>query len=262
MDKKIKLSAIEIKKRLATPDIITLDVLESVSSTNDYFKGKPLSSEFEFCFAESQTQGRGRLGRTWHSPSGVNLIFSCRWSLPESLNHLEGLSSCVSLSLLSALKYLNIPDLMCKWPNDLFYQDKKLAGILIELYSHEGQIREAVIGIGLNANMINKVNTLEKPWTSLQQILGAPQDRNILAVKIIQSLLSYLRRFADNGWKDFIKEWAEYDYLKGREVSIPIDHQERVSGIAIGIDISGGLLIETADNKIMTCKSGEVWGCE
>lgn len=263
------LNPIEIKKHLTAPEAIGLHVVESISSTNDYFKGKPSDSELEFCFTENQTQGRGRLGRTWHSPAGVNLMFSCRWQIPKNLSvssqvRLNGLSSCISLSLLLALSYLNIPDLMCKWPNDLFYQDKKLAGILIELYTHEGQIDQAIIGIGLNVNMpennqLISMSTIEKPWTSLQQILGVPQDRNMLAAKIIQSLIIYLNRFAGKGWEDFLEEWTEYDYLREREVSIPVAHQERVTGIAKGVNFAGELLVVTSNNKIETCKSGEVW---
>ncbi len=254
------LNEIVIKKYLQ--EDIFLNIVESISSTNDYFKGKPRLDEFEFCFAEHQTQGRGRLGRSWHSPAGQNLMLSCRWSLPENLKtkSLQGLSSCISLSLLSALQYLNIPDLKCKWPNDLFYQDKKLAGILIELYSLQGQITEAIIGIGMNVNMPEDTPSalsIEKPWTSLQHILGKSQERNKLAAQVIQHLTTYLTRFAEKGWTDFIAEWNQYDYLTGKEVSMVIDNKN-VNGTARGVDLSGSLLIETPHEGIITCSSGEI----
>lgn len=257
MDSKITVHASTIKKHLNNADDIFLEIHESLPSTNDYFKGRPIQHKFEFCFAENQTKGRGRLGRTWHSPSGVNVMFSCRWQLPPSLYQLQGLSSCVSLSLLSALKYLAISDLMCKWPNDLYYQDKKLAGILIELHATEGKISEAIIGIGLNVNMETLDVEIEKPWTSLRQITGISHDRNFLAAQIIQSLLNYLNKFAAQGWTSFIPEWEQYDYLKGKEVSIPAG-ENKINGIALGIDTAGALLIKISNNNIIACSSGEV----
>lgn len=247
----------EIIKYLPNTHNILLECHNSLPSTNDYFKGKPVQQEFEFCFTEDQTKGRGRLGRTWHSPTGVNLMFSCRWQIPSSFLQLQGLSSCVSLSLISALKYLNIPHLMCKWPNDLYYQDRKLAGILIELYATKGKINEAIIGIGLNVNMETLEVDIEKPWTSLKQICGTHQDRHFLAANLIQSLISYLSRFAFQGWKSFIAEWRQYDYLQGKEVSIPVG-QERVGGTALGVDENGALLVETVEQGVISCSSGEI----
>jgi BirA family biotin operon repressor/biotin-[acetyl-CoA-carboxylase] ligase len=257
MDSETTVHASKIKKYLHNTDEILLEVHESLPSTNDYFKGKTIQREFEFCFAENQTKGRGRLGRTWHSPSGVNLMFSCRWQLPSSLSQLQGLSSCISLSLISALNYLAIPNLMCKWPNDLYYQDKKLAGILIELYATNGKISQAIIGIGLNVNMEALEIDIEKPWTSLKKISGINQDRNLLAARIIESLIHYLNRFSQKRWVDFMPEWTKYDYLKGKEVSIPIG-LETITGEALGVDENGGLLIRTSDKKIISCSSGEV----
>ncbi len=257
MDSKTAMHPSKIKRYLNNVDNLIVEVHESLPSTNDYFKGKLVQQPFEFCFAESQTKGRGRLGRTWHSPAGVNLIFSCRWQLPSSLSQLQGLSSCVSLSLISALNCLAIPDLMCKWPNDLYYQDKKLAGILIELYAKEGKITEAIIGIGLNVNMETLDLDLGRPWTSLKQISGIHHDRNVLAAKIIESLMLYLNRFSQKGWKDFMTEWSQYDYLKGKEVSIPVG-LETVGGKALGINEKGELLVRTREQKLISCSSGEV----
>jgi BirA family transcriptional regulator, biotin operon repressor / biotin---[acetyl-CoA-carboxylase] ligase len=236
-----------------------LYLLESTSSTNDYFKGKPKSenNQLEFCFTEEQTQGRGRLGRTWHSPVGVNIMMSCRWAIPENVSDLNGLSSCVSLSLVNALKKLSsVEELACKWPNDLYYQNKKLAGILIELHTENGRISEAIIGIGLNVNMLSS-ELIDQPWTSLQNILNEPQDRHVIAALVIQSLHAYLVRFSEKGFEDFQQEWQAYDYLTGRQVTL-CRGQEKISGIAKGINLSGHLLIETIDGLVIPCFSGEI----
>lgn len=252
------LSESEIKKHLSCPeDFIALHLLESTSSTNDYFKNKPKINKVEFCFTEEQTNGRGRLGRTWYSPASTNIMMSCRWILPVNVNNLNGLSSCISLALVDALKKLNIniSELRCKWPNDLYYQDKKLAGILIELYTENGKISEAIIGIGLNVNM-DSSPLIEKPWTSLQNISGFSQDRNYIAALLINSLYRYLQRFAEKGFLDFQQEWQLYDYLKGKAVTVSIG-QKIISGMACGVDLSGHLLVETDFGKIIACFSGE-----
>lgn len=239
-------------------------LLESTTSTNDYFKGKAKTSSLEFCFAEEQTQGRGRLGRAWQTPKGTNIIMSCRWTIPSHITHLNGLSSCISLSLISALKKLNnealSTQLRCKWPNDLYYQDQKLAGILIELYTQNGRISEAIIGIGLNVNMLPSSlpdpSLINQSWTSLQIILESLQDRNWIAALIIESLENYLNRFSSQTLLDFQNEWQQYDYLKGKQLTLTIG-QEVISGYACGINESGYLLIQTASGDIIPCSSGE-----
>ncbi len=250
---------------------INLYLLESTSSTNDFFKGKPKPERpnmLEFCFTEKQTQGRGRLGRAWHSSVGENLLFSCRWIIPDNISDLNGLSLCISLALINALKKgfpeekLLLSELRAKWPNDLYYQDKKLAGILIELQTekcellNKSRLSEVIIGVGLNVNMSSQ-DTIEKPWTSLKNIIGHPQDRDYLAALFIQSLHEYMTRFVEKNFIDFQQEWQQYDYLKGKEMTL-LKGEEQISGIACGINLSGHLLIETAEGNVVSCLAGEV----
>lgn len=253
-----------IRKHLS--DIRNMDMaihlLETTSSTNDYFKNKKKTTQLEFCFAEEQTQGRGRLGRSWQAPKGANIIMSCRWLPPPHLISFSGLSSCISLSLIAALKKFDLPSsLACKWPNDLFYDHKKLAGILIELYVEKGQINEIIIGIGLNVNMLHssliEPSLINQPWTSLQMILNAPQDRNLIAALLIDSLANYLHRFSEKGFLDFQDEWQKYDYLKGKWVEFP-QGNEIISGMACGINSLGYLVIQKESGEVVACSAGEV----
>lgn len=238
---------------------IQLHLLDSIASTNDYFKGKPKTGLVEFCFAETQTQGRGRLGRTWHSPTGINITVSCRWPIPENIETLNGLSSCVSLSILSALRPI-ITGLVCKWPNDVYYHDKKLAGILIELNAEMSRLSEAIIGIGLNVNMDESMLSdvfIEKPWTSIQNILGFEQDRNYIAALLLHSLSRYLRRFTERGFTDFLKEWEQCDYLHGKSVTLSAG-ENNITGIASGINSSGHLLVQMPSGETIAYSSGEI----
>src|SRR5438552_678944 len=107
-----------------------LHLLSSVDSTNRYLKDLPMSSHVDICCAETQTQGKGRFGRQWHSPFAENIYCSSRWTLGD-LTQLSGLSLITSLAVLATVKAIYPdPNLKLKWPNDLLWGNKKLSGSL------------------------------------------------------------------------------------------------------------------------------------
>jgi len=129
-----------------------LHFYDSLDSTNTTIKSLPAEDNILVCCAETQTKGRGRFGRTWHSPVGENIYCSVKWPFSKPVLHLSGLSLVIALAVMATLQKLGFhQDIGIKWPNDILWQGKKLAGILIETQgTRELQV---IIGIGMNISL-------------------------------------------------------------------------------------------------------------
>jgi BirA family biotin operon repressor/biotin-[acetyl-CoA-carboxylase] ligase len=236
-----------------------IEIFGSISSTNDQVRSlpKPKVGELQCCLAEHQTQGRGRFERVWVSPFGANLMLSARVFINQDMSSLGGLSLCISLAILETLKFFKIDGALCKWPNDILYQGEKLAGVLIEAYAENYGATELVIGIGLNITMLDvKAEAFSKPWTSMQKILGSVQERSQIAGVLIRNLSFYLGKFMTQGFESFQEEWAKYDLLKEKMTTLSIG-DNKISGIARGVNSSGHLLLEHADKSLKAYSAGE-----
>jgi BirA family biotin operon repressor/biotin-[acetyl-CoA-carboxylase] ligase len=227
-----------------------LHLFDSLDSTNRYLKDLPPSPIVDICCAETQTQGRGRFGRHWHSPFGENIYCSSRWN--EGLIHTSsGLSLVVSLAVLATLNDLyHLTHLKIKWPNDILWHNKKLCGILIES-NNKGQI---IIGIGLNVNTNTKNHLLpDKPWCSLYEIRAQYSDRNILIAKLMTTLESYLTQLKQHDFNFFMDEWSQFDYLMGKNIKVT-QSLTTFSGIAKGVNQDGQLIVinEAGINQVFS----------
>ena len=141
------------------------------------------------CLSEYQLKGRGRRGREWISPFGANLYLSMYWRLDAGMAAAMGLSLVVGVAIVEALEQLNLKEVKLKWPNDLYYQDRKLAGILVEMSGQAGGAANLVIGMGLNLMMTEQTEGITQPWASLSEVAGHKDiDRNQLAITMIQTL--------------------------------------------------------------------------
>jgi len=254
------LDADQIKKAVSYP--IELILLESVDSTNNFLKTQKKKKHMSCCFAEHQTQGRGRLDRQWHSPFGKNIYFSCNYLFQKDVSELAGLSSTISLAILETLRQLNLADgATVKWPNDVLYHHKKISGVLIDVQAESHGITNAVIGIGLNVNMtdsdIERSNAvLTQPWTSLQTESNVSYDRNPIAALLTQNLLNYMHRFEKKGFHDFMDEWKASDALVNKNIALEHYH-EVIHGKALGINFQGHLLLRKTDGTIHAFSSGD-----
>jgi BirA family transcriptional regulator, biotin operon repressor / biotin---[acetyl-CoA-carboxylase] ligase len=248
----ILLSADFIQARLK--EKIILQVFEQLSSTNDYLKTIPASDIPYACLAEQQTYGRGRLNRSWYSPYAENIYFSCRYPFQKKMNELSALSLVVGLSVWQTLKLygLNNEDGGVKWPNDIFYAQQKLAGVLIE--SEKNQV---IIGIGINVNMQKSSAVISKAWTSLRKILGKELDRNLLLIDLIKQLLINLARFDAASFADFKEEWQAADYLFDKTVKFK-QAETLVEARVKGLSDEGHLLLQLKDGTISSVCAGEV----
>ncbi len=238
-----------------------LDIFDSLTSTNDFLlqtiKEKP--SVVHACFAERQTAGKGRRGRSWYSPFGTNIYLSLLWQFEKDLSQLAGLSLVIAIGVIKALQQYGIKDdLGLKWPNDILWQNKKLCGILVETRGEVSEAVNTVIGIGLNVNMPNSINEkIDQPWVDIKQITSGEIQRNQLAGLILNNLLLVIAQFEQHGIKPFISQWRQFDLTRDKKISLHTA-SEKFSGIARGINESGCILLEDSAGKIQQFSIGEV----
>lgn len=209
------------------------------------------------CLAEYQASGRGRRGRQWISPFGSNLYFSMYWRLEAGMAAAMGLSLVVGVAVVEALEKMGFDGVKLKWPNDLYYQDRKLAGILVEMSGQAGGAAHLVIGMGMNLIMQDNDSSIDQPWVSLAEVIGQDRiDRNALATAFIQALDQALRDYELNGMQDFVERWNRLDNYIGRKVKLIMGNNE-ITGIERGIDAHGGVLLET-EQGLKSYVGGEI----
>ena len=237
-------------------------LLEKTHSTNDYLLTYPnLSSEvpYTLVLAEQQLQGRGRQGRHWISPYGHNIYFSLAWHCHKDPAELSGLSLTTAIAVVRALKAFGITHhLYLKWPNDILYNQDKLGGILLDIKAESHSTSTVIIGIGINTFLPPlAAKNIDQPWTSLNDILHKPIDRNHLISLLINHVIDMLASFDTLGFPAFLNEWNEYDSLIGQPVIV---HQgdKKIGGVMQGITEHGELLVKNAQQQLQTFISGEV----
>lgn len=235
---------------------IRVDVLQTISSTMDYFTADSTDKHIKACFAEVQTAGRGRFHRHWHAPFAQNINLSLWYPLAKDVSELAGLSIAVGLSVCQTLKkYVLRKPLKLKWPNDLIYNNKKLGGILIEFQATNNGWCNANIGIGINVNLLTN-KQITSSWTSLRKVTGNYIDRNRLSAQLLDDLLDNINTFATIGMVPFSKLWKRYDYLCGKYVTV--SHiNGKISGTVRGISEQGHLLLQQRNGATITCSSGD-----
>ncbi|RRS06732.1 bifunctional biotin--[acetyl-CoA-carboxylase] ligase/biotin operon repressor BirA [Pseudoalteromonas sp. J010] len=206
--------------------------------------------------AEMQQAGRGRRGRTWQSPFGANLYYSYYWMFDAGMQAAMGLSIAVGLAVYDALKVLYGINVELKWPNDIYLNQHKLAGILVEL---EGQVEgpcHLVIGIGLNICMPESASKhIDQAWTDLQTHIGLI-DKNQLVVQLTHSLSERLVQYKESGLKEMVSQWNRLNAFKGELVTLSTG-QRQWCGICEGIDTQGGILLRQ-DGELKAFYGGEV----
>ena len=232
-------------------------VLPVIDSTNQYLLDRihELHSG-DACVAEYQTAGRGRRGRKWFSPFGANLYLSMYWRREQGPAAAIGLSLVIGIVMGEVLQSLGADQVRVKWPNDLYLNDRKLAGILVELTGKTGDAAQIVIGAGINLVMRHVENdVINQGWINLQEA-GISIDRNTLAVRLIKELRESLRLFEQEGLTPYLARWKRLDNFIDRPVKLIIGDKE-IFGVSRGIDSQGALLLEQ-DGVIKPWVGGEI----
>ncbi|WP_028863201.1 bifunctional biotin--[acetyl-CoA-carboxylase] ligase/biotin operon repressor BirA [Psychromonas aquimarina] len=233
-------------------------VEQIVDSTNQWILDRiPDLSNGQSCIAEYQLAGRGRRGRSWVSPFASHLYFSFYWRFDAGIDKVSGLSLLVGIAAVNALQKTGIEGVSLKWPNDIYYQGKKLAGILIELNAQATEACHTVIGIGINVRMPpEQARLIDQPWTDLTALSSETVDRNLLTAALIKELTVLLTEYEQTGLSPHLKRWFELDCFLNKQVNLLIADQVK-NGICRGIDETGALLLE-CNGQVEAYIGGEI----
>jgi BirA family transcriptional regulator, biotin operon repressor / biotin---[acetyl-CoA-carboxylase] ligase len=204
--------------------------------------------DLSMVLAETQTAGRGRRGRTWLSPPGLNVYLSCLKRFEHGFAALSGLSLAVGVMVMRMLESLGLQGAGLKWPNDVLSDDGKLSGILVELSGEYQGPCAAIIGVGVNVRLTAALHDQAgQPINDLASLAGgeAP-ERNRVAAALIHALAEGLQAFEQHGFTPFLDDYARYDLLRGKTLRVQGAVGE-LEGVGAGVDARGALLLQTHD---------------
>ena len=253
----------KIKKNLSgdNPWIEQIQFFDAITSTNDVLKQMALQGapQGSILVADSQTGGRGRLGRTFLSPPGVGIYLSVLLRprcMPRELMHLTCASACAACTAIEQSVGFR-PGI--KWINDIVYQKRKLAGILTELgLNQDGSVCYAIIGIGVNCSQRPEdfPPAIQEIAGSLKMASGAEIDRALVAAKMIDAFYSMSRVLLTNK-SQIIERYRQDCITLGQEVSL-VRGEEVRRGKALDVDEEGALIVKYENGAVEAVNSGEV----
>lgn len=235
--------------------------VELDSTSSEWLRRGASLPDASVCLAEVQTGGRGRRGRRWRMPLAAGIAMSVLWRFDQGLSALQGLSLAVGAAVRDALVHAIGASVGLKWPNDLWWQGRKLGGVLIEASGESTGPCTVVIGLGLNHDLpAQAMEGLDQPWTDLATLARAtsrplPRRNDVVAI-VLDHLLPELERFEAEGLEPVLARWREGDVLAGRLATVETAgrrHEARIEGI----DGSGRLLARF-DGRLQALSSAEV----
>jgi BirA family biotin operon repressor/biotin-[acetyl-CoA-carboxylase] ligase len=257
------LHAEDLLSRLGKVKVVGRDiqVFQETTSSSDVVErlARDGVEEGVAVFAESQTRGRGRLGRRWLSPPGKGLWFSVllRPRIPlESATRLTIVSATALARTIRAVTDLRAD---IKWPNDVLVHGKKVAGVLTELNAELDKINYIILGIGVDVNLTatDLPADLRKIASSLRLECGRELDRAELASTLLRELDKDYARVAGSGFEALADEWERQCTTLGQEVVIQMGHR-KLRGRAESLDLDGALLLRTPHGHLERITGGDV----
>ncbi len=257
------LSADKLREYLG-PGANSLRMCEAVDSTNSYLRRH--ASEASglpgvACVAEMQSAGRGRQGRVWISTPYANLMLSMTWTLRGPAVPMGGLSLACGLALACALDDGGVKGVGLKWPNDVFWGNRKLGGVLVESHSLAAGETIVIVGVGVNVYIgAAQAPLIDQPWTDLTSILGHPPDRNKLVAQVLRRLWAMFTVFERSGFSSFREPWERRHVYHDRHVQV---RGEAFAGYGriVGIGPDGALRLRDERGQVRQFYSGEISLC-
>ena len=241
---------------------IELSIKDFVNTTTEEFDPREIkSNELKISIAEFQKQGRGRQNRKWFSPFGAGISSSIFKHLSKNINPI-GLSLYLGIRIIDALDEIGFHGIKLKWPNDLYYKDKKLGGILVDIYQNSDLDSVISLGIGINYCLPNNKNfnfdTEKTPIDLCSIIKDENIDRSTVAGHLLKRVIENLNSFNENSLKDEQERWKDIDYLYAKTITIEVVDKQ-ITGINRGITSDGELILEV-DSKRIKIITGHIVG--
>jgi BirA family biotin operon repressor/biotin-[acetyl-CoA-carboxylase] ligase len=209
--------------------------------------------------AEAQTAGRGRLGRTWHSPAGLNLYCSVVLRPPIAPVLVPQIALVAGVAVAATIREATGLAAAIKWPNDVLVGGRKVAGILTEMEAEMERVRHVIAGIGVNLNTPRTAfpPALRRKATSLLLATGRRVERAGFAGRLLAALEARYGRYLALGFAAMRSEWESYSCLTGQTVRVAGAEGE-VVGRVRGLDADGALRLEGRGGRALRVVAGEV----
>lgn len=223
-----------------------LHYFHEIGSTNSHLRelAEAGATEGTVVVAESQTQGRGRLGRRWESPPFSNLYLSILLRPQLSPAHAAQMTLMAAVALAETVEGFVALRPAIKWPNDILVGGKKLAGILTEASCDAERVHYVILGIGVNVNypVAAMPDEIRQRATSLMEVAGRPVARESFLQRLIQAMDRCYGELEQAGFEALAPRWQSYFAWRGKRVRVELLDQV-TTGIAQGIDLDGALLV-------------------
>lgn len=224
-----------------------LHFFETIDSTNTYAMQLAAegAAEGTLVVADAQTGGRGRLGRSWVSPAGVNLYCSLILRPPIAASLAPQINLVAAVAVADTLAGLDGPPPAIKWPNDVLLSGKKVCGILAEMQTRGEHLQAIILGIGVNLNARLEAfpQELRDKASSLFVVTGTPVERAAFAASLLTHLEQAYLLWLEEGFPALRAAWERYAAdLIGRQIAVAAQG-EAISGTVLGLDTDGALLV-------------------
>jgi len=233
---------------------------ETVGSTNTVASDLAEKTiEGAVVIADSQQKGRGRLGRKWESPPGVNIYMSIILRPKIESKEATLITIMAAVACATALRRVTGLHVTIKWPNDLMVSDKKIGGILSELKTDHGRIISAIVGIGMNVNVgIDAYPAdVQEIATSVKNETGMSYSREVVISEILNEIDYWYKILNGMGKGILLLEWQKLTSTLGREVKVTVG-KETFTGLAESIDSEGMLILRLPSGMLKKINSGDL----
>lgn len=277
MTRRLRADVIQGSIVLASNKSLDVVIHESIDSTNSWSlqQSKQGRSLPFACLAEEQTSGRGRRGKSWLMSSQSNIAMSLCWPFDSSSQQLHLLPLSIALAIVKTLEGLRLKQVQIKWPNDVYVQGKKIAGILIETrVMQDNNVTAVIIGVGLNYDMSSfgltlKSDAVESPAVEItdiqsefklqhtEQSIEHKTDREMVASMLLQNVTDVCQSFQQDAQKNLDVFRENYDFCKNKTVNVLLDDQQSLQGVVKGVSDAAELLV-MVDGKECALNSAEV----
>lgn len=254
-------NGVEIASMLTTEFIgKAVHFFDELDSTNikAFEHGRGGAPEGTVVVADGQTKGKGRIGRRWESPHGLNLYASIILRPQVVPQGAQGLTFVAAVAAAEAVSSFGLKPAV-KWPNDILLNNRKTAGILLEMDSEPDRVHFVVVGIGVNLNISKDMmpDYIKNTATSMMAEKGAPIDRAAFTAGLLSSMERWYKVYLTQGFTPVLDEWKKYFDAQGKAVKVTF-FDSQITGTCVGVDDTGALLVRKDSGEVEKVVSGDV----